>query len=83
MPKRTTNVYTKSLTLPEHWVPLDPAAPINALIHFSICFLMLRFIPAFRNKRCSSVITRLRAIDRQSGNNANLSRPKRYPYSKD
>src|SRR5215472_3384286 len=28
-----------------------PAAGINALIHFAICFFVLRFFPAFRTKR--------------------------------
>ena len=29
---------------------LVPAAVINALIHFAICFFVLRFVPAFKSK---------------------------------
>jgi hypothetical protein len=30
--------------------PLGPAALINALVHFGICFLALRFLPVFKRK---------------------------------
>jgi hypothetical protein len=29
---------------------LGPAAAVNALIHFGICFLVLRFLPPFRRR---------------------------------
>jgi len=29
---------------------LGPAAVINALIHFGVCFFALRFLPAFKRK---------------------------------
>jgi hypothetical protein len=30
---------------------LGPAAVVNALIHFGLCFMALRFFPAFRKMR--------------------------------
>lgn len=45
-----TSPMIPGLLVAAHVGSLVPAAAINALINFAVCYFALRFVPAFKNK---------------------------------